>query len=191
MQQINEEYNQFNFEDQYFDILDQDADMNIAKIIQRSANSAFQPASNSFHRVRKLQQLDTKLDNKDEDVFKANLSFFQEEESSKKQTDSLVKLNLFPSKQILQALQFQSDELNCFMAEEDNQTAQETQPSSTHPSPILEDNIIQEEELDIEALMTPLGDLNQAVEELFMKPSSDEDSKDIKRRQRKDKTQLL
>lgn len=194
----NEDYNQFNFEEQYFDFFDQDNDMNISKIFSRPEQSAFSLVS-SFHKKRPIEQ-------QPEPIMR-QIPLFEQQmpEQERKQTttfnsESLIRLNLFPAKLILSETAKPSIASDCIKCPQKPSELDSTQPSSSHPSPILEDNIIEDSELSheddgvdlaqFERCIGEFDNLNEVVAALLAKPASEEDAKEVKRRMRKDKCQL-
>jgi len=169
--------------------------MELTLTINRHPQSAFQPFS-SFHQKRQLCQIDSRLDSNNESM-RFN-SVFEEAPQ-----EGLLNLKSFPAKKLLQLCQNKEETLQ---SEQENQSTvacsnfsspelkDEKLPEVSENSEMESDQSLEDDgKVDMNALLVLVQeqkDLNQAVVELLEKPLTDEENKEIKRRQRKGKDQL-
>ena len=169
--------------------------MELTLTINRHPQSAFQPFS-SFHQKRQLCQIDSRLDSHN-DSLRFN-SVFEEAPQ-----EGLLNLKSFPAKRLLQLCQTKEEVVQ--NEQEDASTVagskfsspelkDEKLPEASENSEMESDQTLEDDgKVDMQALLLQVQqqhDLNQAVVELLEKPLSDEENREIKRRQRKGKEQL-
>lgn len=171
--------------------------MELALTINRHPQSAFQPVG-SFHKGRLLMQLDSKLDSRTD-----QLNFNQQSVFDEERQEGLLNLKVFPAKRILQLYLNKEEASEKVSQEQENQS---TQAASNLSSPQLVDEKVEDVpepseseqfeddgRVDMAALTREVckqTDLNRAVADLLERPLSEEENKEIKRRQRKGKEQL-